>query len=221
MKRVFVVDDHPVMRRGYEALLAQEPGLEWCGEASSAEEAIAKIPEAKPDLVIADLTLEGLNGIELVKRLQALIPGLPVLVVSMHDEGLYAERALRAGARGYLMKSHAGDSVAEAVRRILGGGFYFSDAIQQRIFLQHRGQRPEPAVEGQLAVEGLTDRELELFEHLGRGLTTRQIADTMRISPKTVETHRTRVREKLGVETTAELVRRAVLWVQAQEASGV
>jgi DNA-binding NarL/FixJ family response regulator len=210
MKRIFVVDDHALLRRGYRSLFQQHADLCVCGEASGAEEAIGLVEAMQPDLVIADITLEGLNGIELIKRLHALMPGLPVLVVSMHDERIYAERALRAGARGYLMKSRVDTEVVEASRRILDGGFYFSPEVQQRLFLL-RQAGAEPT---ETPAERLSDRELELFEHLGRGLTTQEIAEAMHISPKTVETHRGRIKEKLGVESTAELIRQAVLWTQ-------
>lgn len=212
MPRLFVVDDHSVMRRGFQFLIEAEKDLELCGEAASAEEALAHIPEAQPDLVVADIALGGMNGLELVKRLGALVPGLPVLVVSLHDEGYYAERALQAGARGYVMKGEDDRVLIEAIRRVLGGGVAFSDAVQQRLF---RGQQGRAAV-ALSPVARLSDRELEVFELIGRGLTTTEIARTMHISPKTVETHRAHVRVKVGATSTPDLVRRAVLWVQEQ-----
>ena len=215
MHRIFVVDDHAVMRRGYQFLIEAEPGLVFAGEAASAEDALVQIPELRPDLVVTDVALGGLNGIELVKRLRALDPALPVLVVSLHDEGSFAERALRAGARGYVKKGDDASAIVEAIRRLLAGGFYFSDAVQQHLFVQRHGRTPA----SRSALDTLTDRELELFEHIGQGRTTVQIAEAMHISPKTVETHRSRIKDKLGTPTVAELARRAVLWVSEQEAT--
>lgn len=215
MHRVFVVDDHPVMRRGFQFLMEAEPDLEFCGEAASTEEALTLVPDADPDLVLADIALGGLNGLEFVKRLGALRPHIPVLVISLHDESHYADRALRAGARGYVMKDSDDRDILDAIRRILTGGFAFSDAVQQQLFLARQGRTASPAS----PIDSLSDRELELFHHIGRGLTTAEVARAMHISPKTVETHRTNVREKLGATTTAELVRRAVLWVQEQDAA--
>ncbi len=215
MKRVFIIDDHPVMRRGFQFLMEAEPDLEFCGEAASTEEALTLVPDASPDLVLVDIALGGLNGLEFVKRLGTLCPHIPVLVISLHDESHYADRALRAGARGYVMKDADDRDILDAIRRVLAGGFAFSDAVQQQLFLARQG-RTGPSVS---PVDTLSDRELELFDHIGRGLTTAQVANAMHISPKTVETHRTNVREKLGAATTAELVRRAVLWVQEQDAA--
>lgn len=213
MHRIFVVDDHPVMRRGIEFLLDGEPDLVLCGEAASAEEALVAVPERRPDLVLADIGLGGLSGLELVKRLGALCPDVPVLVISLQDDRCYAERALRAGARGYVTKDADDLVILDAIRQLLAGRFWFSPAVQQRMLLDRQGTPAAP----HSPVDALSDRELELFDLMGRGLTTAEIARTMYISPKTVETHRAHVREKLGAASTAELVRRAVLWVEAQE----
>lgn len=215
MHRVFIIDDHPVMRRGIQFLMEAEPDLEFCGEAGSTEEALTLVPSAAPDLVLVDIALGGLNGLEFVKRLGTLCPDIPVLVVSLYDEAHYADRALRAGARGYVMKDSDDRQILDAIRRILAGGFAFSPAVQQQLFLARQGRAGVPAS----PVDTLSDRELELFDHIGRGLTTAEIARAMHISPKTVETHRTNAREKLGAPTTADFVRRAVLWVQEQDAS--
>jgi DNA-binding NarL/FixJ family response regulator len=215
-RKIFVVDDHSVMRWGYIALINQEPDLHVCGEAASALEALEQIPVAAPDLAIVDISLEGMNGIELTKHLQTQYPELPVLVVSMHDESLYGERALRAGARGYIMKREARTRIVEAIRRILNGVFYLSDAMSTKILLQYQGRRFD---EEASTIERLSDRELEVFELFGRGLSTREIAEALLISPKTVESHRNRIKVKMAVESTTELLQHAVQWVQ-QESVG-
>lgn len=212
-RKIFVVDDHSVMRWGYIALINQEPDLEVCGEAGTALEALDQIPELEPDLVIVDISLEGMNGIELTKHLQTQEPELPVLVVSMHDESLYGERALRAGARGYIMKKEARTKIVEAIRRVLNGVFYMSDAMSTKILLQYQGHKFE---EEASSVDWLSDRELEVFELFGRGYSAREIAEALLISPKTVESHRNRIKEKLAVSSTTELLQHAVQWVQNQ-----
>jgi DNA-binding NarL/FixJ family response regulator len=212
-RKIFVVDDHSVMRWGYIALINQEQDLHVCGEAGTALEALELIPEADPDLAIVDISLEGMNGIELTKHLQTQYPDLPVLIVSMHDESLYGERALRAGARGYIMKKEARTKIVEAIRRILGGSFYLSEEMSTKILLQYQGRRFD---EERSSIERLSDRELEVFELLGRGYATREIAEALLISPKTVESHKNRIKVKLAVETAAQLVQHAVQWVQTQ-----
>lgn len=215
-KSVFIIDDHPLLREGLAFVLARSPGLSVLGEADSAEEALPLIERDRPDIVIVDVTLDGMNGIEFVKHLQATTPDLPVLVMSMHEEGLYAERALRAGARGYLMKRRAKAEVVTAIRRILDGGFYFSAEITSRLFGRVRTSKRAAAS----PLESLTDRELEVFEAYGRGSTTGQVAQALNLSPKTVGTHRDRIRKKLGVGSGAEMVQHAVLWVRNQETPG-
>jgi len=212
--RIFIVDDHPIMRRGYSALISREPDLEVCGEAGSGEEAIEQILKESPDLVIADISMDGMNGIEMIKHLKSLRPELPFLVVSMHDETLYAERALHAGASGYIMKSEVGTSVIEAARRILQGGLYLSEQMSSKLLRPYFG-RPKDTAGGTVRV--LSDRELEIFELMGRGFTTSDIADMLHISPKTVESHRARIKSKLGLENTAQLRQRAVLWVHSDQ----
>jgi DNA-binding NarL/FixJ family response regulator len=213
-RRVFVVDDHALTRSGYRFLLAEEADLALCGEAASADEALARIPEVAPDVVVSDVALgAGPNGIELVKHLHAVLPELPVLIVSMHAEALYAERALRAGARGYVMKTEVEGAIVEAIRHVMSGSLYVSPLV--RDLLLGRGQ---PGLGGGSPAARLTDRELEVFALFGRGLTTKEVAEALHLSPKTVETHRGRIKEKLGAETTAEFVHRAVLWMHAHEA---
>lgn len=212
-RNIFIVEDHPVMRRGYSYLVDAELDLEICGETGAARDALKQIPEADPDLVIVDLTLEGMGGLELIKRLQDTRPELPVLVVSMHDESLYADRALRAGAQGYIMKSEVESTVVEAIRTILDGGMYVSDAFSTQILMQYTGANH---AEGASPLDQLSDRELEVFEYMGRGLTTRQIAEQLLLSPKTIDSYRARIKDKLAIENNTELTRRAVLWVENQ-----
>lgn len=212
--RIFVVDDHPVMRRGYAYLVKSEMDMTICGEAASAQEALDQIPEAAPDLALVDLTLKGMSGLELIKRLQTHYPDVLVLVVSMHDETLYADRALRAGARGYIMKDEVESTVVHAIRRILSGGVYVSDALSTKILLQYTGATPG---EGRSPMERLSDRELEVFDHMGRGHGTREIAERLSLSPKTIDSYRARIKEKMAIDSNTELTRRAVLWVERQD----
>jgi len=209
--QIYIVEDHPVMREGYGALEDREMDLAICGEAGSAEAARKEIPEVQPDLAIVDLSLKGDSGLELIKDLQTLCPDLPILVVSMHDEALYAERALRAGAKGYLSKNEASKKVVEAIRRILSGRMYFSEDVSENLLKRYL---VNDANEPRSAVQSLSDRELQVFEYMGRGLTTREIAQELNLSPKTIDTYRSRVKEKLSVESNAELRRRSVVWVE-------
>lgn len=213
--QVYVVEDHSVMREGYIALVDREMDLDICGETASAREALHEIPEVKPDLAIVDLSLEQGSGLELIKDLRAQGEELKILVVSMHDEGLYAQRALNAGAEGYLTKREPSSKVVEAIRQILDGRMYFSEGINEQMILRYLGNNSEkvPSLVGELS-----DRELEVFEYIGRGLTTREIAEELQLSPKTIGTYRSRVKDKLAIDSNAELRRRAVIWV---ELSGV
>lgn len=208
-RQIYVVDDHVVARKGYAFLIEAEPGLSVCGEADSAEQALAELPDAC-DLVVADVTMGGMSGVELVKHLQAARPGLPVLVVSMHDEALYAERALRAGARGYLMKSEAGQEVVAAVRRVLGGGTYVSAAMSDVLL----GRLATGGPGAPVGVDALSDRELEALELIGRGRTTGEVAEAMCVSPNTVESYRSRIKAKLGLDSGGELAVYAVRHAQ-------
>lgn len=210
---IFVVDDHAITRMGYRYIIDEEMDLMVCGEASSALEALEKIPDLQPDLVITDLTMEGMGGLELVKHLKAQQPALPVLVVSMHDESLYGDRALRAGARGYIMKNEVDAVVVKAIRRILDGGMFVSEQMSSKILFQFAGG---PVDLSRSPVAMLSDRELEAFEHLGRGLSTEQIAEAMLVSPKTVDSYRARIKEKLGIKTHGALLQHAVHWARDQ-----
>ena len=200
------------MQEGYISLIDRESGLICCGVASSGPEALERIPEANPDLVLIDLFIPGMNGLELVKHLHSLYPDLLLLVISAHDEGLYAERVLRAGARGYVMKDAAASVTIEAVREVLGGNLFVSDDIRHTLLERYLGRGSD---DGSLMGQ-LTDREREAFTYIGHGLATRAIAERMHISPKTVETYRANIKQKLGVSTSAEMVQRAVLWVESQ-----
>ena len=209
--RVFIVDDHPLFRHGIADLIQSEPDLEICGEAESAPHALEAIRNQTPDLVIADISLRGTNGIDLVKSIKTEHPKLPVLVLSMHDESLFAARALRAGARGYVMKQEALDRVLNAIRAVLGGELFVSPAMSMRMI--------EEFVEGHTnassVVSNLTDRELEIFQLIGKGQSLPQIAQSLHLSVKTVETHRAHIKEKLHFTSARELAHFAVQWVAA------
>ncbi len=210
-RRLFIVDDHPLMRRGFRALLESEPDLAVCGEAGTVAEGFAGIVATGPDLVIADITLRDGNGIDLIRRVHNRLPDLPILVVSMHDEMLYAERALRAGARGYLAKGETDTDLVATVRALLAGGQHLTPRMQARALQQMAGRAALP---GQPAESVLAARELEVFELLGRGFSTRDVAEALRVSPKTVETYRGRIKEKLGLADSSELLHRAVRFAQ-------
>jgi DNA-binding NarL/FixJ family response regulator len=209
--RIYIVDDHPLMRRGYRSLLESEPDLRVCGETGTVADALAEFKQASPDLVIVDITLGDVSGIDLIQRLHALQPDLPILVVSMHDEVLYAERALRAGARGYLTKGETEDDLVVTVRKLLAGGHHLTPRMQARAIEQMAGRAAGP---GRPAESALTDRELEVYELLGRGFSTREVAETLHVSPKTVETYRGRIKDKLGLSDSTELLHRAVRYAQ-------
>jgi DNA-binding NarL/FixJ family response regulator len=211
--RILLVDDHPMMRDGLAQLIAAETDLEICGEAGDAHEALEKVVALKPALVLTDVSLPRKNGLELTKDILAMEPDTLVLVISMHDESLYAERVLRAGARGYIMKQEGGKKIMEAIRRVLGGQVSVSENVASRLLEALSGRRPGG---GGSLVDQLTDRELEVFQHLGRGLDTRQIADALHVSPKTVEAHRVNIKTKLKIASHAELIRQAVRWDEAR-----
>ncbi|CAN5277261.1 response regulator transcription factor [soil metagenome] len=210
-KKIYIVDDHPLMRKGMAMTLDNSVEFEVCGQSESAEEAMGEIPSLKPDGSVIDISLPGMNGIELVKNLLAQIPTLKILVVSRHDEELYAERAIRAGAKGYLMKLEAGDVLVSAVRQIMNGGIYLSDKIGSQLIMKiASGQKT-----GSNPLEILSDRELEVFELTGKGESTKDIAQRLHVSVKTVDTYRARIKEKMHLKTANELMRKAVQWVEA------
>lgn len=211
--RILIVDDHPVVRLGLSQLLASEPDLEIAAEAESAAGALDAVERERPDLVIVDISLGDGSGLELIKRLKGRDPDLKMLVSSVHDESLFAQRALKAGAMGYIGKDEAPERIVEAVRRILGGGIFLSRKMTDRM-LQAAAAGRDPAAE--TAVDALSDRELEVFELIGRALTTREIAERLHLSVKTVETYRENVKAKLQLANNNELIRRAVEWTLRQ-----
>ncbi len=213
VKRLLLVDDHPIMRHGLAQLIRNEEGLEVCAEAGTARAGLDAVGEFKPDLVVIDLTLPDKNGLELLKDIQAVYPGTLCLVLSMHDESMYGERALRAGARGYIMKEAAADHLITAARKVLNGGIYVSDSMASRMLEQVTGNRQKAST---AAIDTLTDRELEVLELIGQGVATKLIAERLKISARTVEAHRAHIKEKLSITDGAALVRHAVQWVEQQ-----
>jgi len=211
-KRILIVDDHPMMRQGLAQLINNEPDLAVCWEADNAGQAIDVVSAHKPDLVLADISLPDKNGLELIKDIHVLCPGATILVVSMHDETLYAERVLRAGARGYIMKQEGGKKLMAAVRHILGGQIYVSEKMSARILEIFSGGRKDAGS----PIEKLSDREFEVFQLIGQGKGTRDIAEHLHLSVKTVEVHRANIKEKLQLKSATELVRHAVRWAEAQ-----
>jgi DNA-binding NarL/FixJ family response regulator len=212
-RRILIVDDHPMMRQGLAQLIGAEPDLAVCGEAENGEIALDSIGNLKPDLVLADISLPGKNGLELVKDFHVLQPGLPVLVISMHDESLYAERVLRAGGRGYIMKQEGGKKLMQAIRQVLEGKIYVSEKMSADILEIFSGRRA--GAEGS-PVEQLTDREFELFQLLGQGKGARDIAEKLHLSVKTVEAHRANIKAKLKLKSAMELIHYAVRWKESQ-----
>jgi DNA-binding NarL/FixJ family response regulator len=212
-QRILIVDDHPMMREGLRTLISRERDLIVCGEAETAGQALDAVANLKPDLVLADITLPGRSGIELIKDICALQHAILILVISMHDESLYTERVLRAGARGYIMKEESGPTMMQAIRQVLAGRIYVSDKMSARIVENVAGKRTKAS-----PIERLSDREWEVFQLIGRGKSTVQIAEELHLSPKTVETHRARVKEKLDLRTMNELISFASRWVETQDA---
>jgi DNA-binding NarL/FixJ family response regulator len=206
--KVFLVDDHPIVRQGLALFIEREPDLMVCGEAEDATSALQAIRESAPDFVILDISLNGPDGLELLKTLRVRYPNLPALVLSMHDESVYAERALRAGANGYIMKQEAADKVITAIRHILGGDVYLSDRLTKQMLQQFVNGSISPRD----PLAKLSDRELEVFRLIGAGHGTRQIADELHVSTKTVESYQAHIKEKLALRNARELVQYAVEW---------
>jgi DNA-binding NarL/FixJ family response regulator len=206
-KTVFIVDDHPLLRQGLALLVNREEDLVVCGEAADAQTAMSEIALKKPDILIADISLNGPDGLELLKNLRMLHPNLPVLILSMHDESIYAERALRARANGYIMKQEATEKVLVALRRILGGDIYLSDRMANKLLHQYISGA---AADIHSRLSTLSDRELEVFRLIGDGLTTRQIAEKLHLSTKTVETYQAHIKDKLSLHSGRELVQHAI-----------
>jgi len=212
-ERVVIVDDHPLFRERLCELINHELDMEVCGEAEDARQAIDLIRNTSPNLAIVDITLKGSSGLELIKSIKALSIGVPVLVLSMHDESLYAERALRSGASGYITKHEAADNVLLAIRRVLAGEVYLSGTMTS-VFLKSvpTGLKSMPR-----PLDRLTNRELEVLELIGRGHTTRQIAETLNLGVATVDTHRARIKEKMHFRNATELQHFAIRWVRERE----
>lgn len=206
------MDDHPIVRQGLVELLGDNDTVEVTGQAASAHEALDLIRKQRFDLAVVDLSLRGLSGLELIKLVKVESPELPILVLSMHDELFYAERALRAGAHGYIMKQEALDRINEAIRKVLGGEIYVSQNVSAKMLQRFVGGSSVPAEDD---VEALSDRELEVFQLLGQGYGTRQISELLHISPKTVESYRANIKTKLQLKNASELVQTAVQWVQS------
>lgn len=209
---VYLVDDHPLVRDWLTQFIQRESDLTVCGEAEDTQEALKGIEETKPDIVIADISLKTTHGLELVKDLQARYPALPVLVLSMHDESLYAERVLRAGAKGYITKQEATKKILLAIRRVISGQIYISDKMASRMVHKLVMGRPDSQ---KSPIERLTDRELEVFQLIGRGQGTRRIAAELHLGIKTVESYRARIKEKLKLEDGTQLLQHAIQWVHS------
>lgn len=208
--RILVVDDHPIIREGLSALLVAQPDMVVCGEASNISGALKIVTDLGPDVAVVDIALNGENGLDLVRRMKVITPQLRVLVVSMYDDELYAERALDAGAMGYLNKQVASRNIVEAIRRLLAGKQYLSEETAARIAANKNEYLPDGARRG---LSTLTNREMEVFKQIGNGMTTAEIAGAMFLSVKTVESHRQKIKMKLDLNTSAELSREAVRFV--------
>jgi len=210
---ILIVDDHPIVRQGLAQLIDQESDLSVCGQAEDAHEAMRAIEELHPDLVVADIALKETSGMELIKDIKARHPNVAVLTLSMHDEAVYAERALRAGAKGYIMKQEATEKVVTAIHRVLAGEVYISEEMAGKMVSRMVGRSPEA---GASPVERLSDRELEVFRLIGEGYGTREMAERLRLSIKTIETYRAHIKDKLGLEDANELLRSAIQWVNTR-----
>ncbi len=208
--RIFIVEDHPVVREGFVRMIERAAGLELAGQAANAAEALDRIGAAEADLALIDVALPGMSGVELIKHLQAHHPEVLLLVISSHDEVLYAERVMRSGARGYVMKSESVEVLVQAIYEVLEGRRFVSKTMQSRMLRQFVGKDEDESS----PIERLSDRELEVFRHIGTGLATREIAETMDISIKTVETYRANIKQKLDLDDAYQLMRHAVVWVE-------
>lgn len=214
--RVMLVDDHPLLRRGLAQLINMEADLMVCAEAEDSPRAFTTVCEQQPDVVLVDISLKGGNGIELIKNIKARFPDMPMLVLSMHDESLYAERAIRAGSRGYIMKEEATEKVLGAIRKVLSGEIYLSEKMQAKMLQQIANGRTKMV---NSPIEYLTDRELEVFRLIGEGRSTRQIAAELHLSVRTVEAYREYIKSKLNLKNSTELVQHAFHWVHHEAAA--
>ncbi len=214
--RILIVDDHPIFRHGLMQLLSQEDDLEVCGEAEDYHGAIKAAATLKPDMIVVDITLKDMSGIDLIKEIHKTDKGIPMLVISMHDESLYAERAFRAGARGYIMKQEASESVVQAIRQVLKGGLYASSKVTENILTRFIEGPKEPSAS---PLQALTDREIEVFQLIGEGLSISEIGRRLHLSVKTIGTYRERIKEKLNLKNATELLRHALNWVEKERPS--
>jgi DNA-binding NarL/FixJ family response regulator len=213
-RRIAMVDDHTMLREGLQQLVDSQPDLMCCYTASNTQDALRALEKDKPDLLAVDISMPGRNGLELIKDALTLHPDLAILVISMHDEGFYAQRVLKAGARGYVMKDADGATLLHAIRTVLNGGRYLSPAMSEYVMDAFSGKSSGRSADG---VQGLSDREFEVFQLLGEGKSTEGIAEALNISPKTVEVHRAHIRDRLKLENGAAVVRYAVRWVENQK----
>ena len=214
VSRVFVADDHPIIRQGMVLLISQDPGLRVCGQAEKPSEVLQTISQAKPDVAILDLSFgEGIEGLQLVRQLRASYPKLRILVLSMHDESVFAERLLRAGANGYIMKQEAANKVLIAIHSVLRGEGYMSDKMKEKLLRKVTDGKTYLSAS---PLDTLSDREVEVFGLIGRGFGTRKIAEDLHVSIKTIESHREHIKRKLDIGNSSELVQRAVQWLQIQ-----
>ncbi len=211
--KILIVDDHPIVRQGLAALINQQKDMAVCGQAADGREALEQIGRLEPDLVTIDLTLGDSGGLELIKDIKSRYPNLPMLVISIHDESLYAERVLRAGAKGYIMKQEATEKVTEAIGKVLAGQVYISECMSDRMVRSFLGGTAKNQVP---AVSALSDRELEVFRLIGQGYGTRKIAEMLHLSIKTIETYRAHIKFKLELDNAAHLLQYAVQWVGSQ-----
>ena len=212
--RIIIVDDHPIVRQGLSDLINREKDLVVCAQAEDASQAIKAIKTLDPDMVIVDISLKEGSGLELIRDIKIQFETVPALVLSMHPESLYAERALRAGAKGYIMKQEPNKEVIGAIRKVLDGALYLSDKMMQKLVYKLIDVKAEA---GQSLSDRLSDRELEVFGLLGRGNGTRQIADKLHLSVKTIDTYRSHIKEKLNIESASELQHHAFLWVSSKD----
>ena len=217
-RRVLIVDDHPIVRQGLRRVMENEDDLVVCGEAESARDARTAIKELHPDVVIADISLKQGDGIELVRDVRAHYPTLPILVLSMHDETIYAERMLSAGANGYIMKQAASDQFLASVRRVLDGGIYVSEAVGTNMIQKFAAGGAYISAN---PIDRLSNRELQILHMIGKGMSTRETAQSLNLSIKTIESHRQRIKRKLNLATGTQLVQYAVNWFTGREAGGV
>ncbi|QHI70504.1 response regulator transcription factor [Tichowtungia aerotolerans] len=214
--QVLIVDDHPVVRQGLHQLLNDDDHLFICGEATSAAECISKMNKLAPDMILSDISLPGTDGIELTKEIRQLNPNIPVLIFSIHGEDIYAERALSAGANGYVMKQENPDVLLKAIHKVLEGEIFLSPKMTTRMLKQMSQNRSSVQQEATTGVQKLSDRELEVFELIGNGYSTRRIADRLHLSIKTIETYRLHIKDKLNLKDAPELTYRAVHWVETE-----